>query len=109
MNARAGVLFWTCLSSAVLASRLAHVHLLWADEDYHLAAAIQALHGKLPYRDFWYDKPPLNLAFYLIFGARTGAILRIADALFIILCCVLACEFASKLWSRREGCRAQNH
>ena len=103
MNARAGVLFWMCLSAAVLASRLAHVHLLWADEDYHLAAAIQALHGKLPYRDFWYDKPPLNLAFYLIFGARTGAILRIADALFIILCCALAGEFASKLWSRREG------
>jgi hypothetical protein len=103
MSARSGVLFWICLCAAVLATRLAHVHLLWADEDYHLAAAIQALHGKLPYREFWYDKPPLNLGFYLTLGARTGAILRIADALFVILCCALAYEFASKLWSRREG------
>ncbi|HLH44625.1 MAG TPA: hypothetical protein VKV74_16665 [Bryobacteraceae bacterium] len=104
MNARRpAALFWICLSAAVLASRLAHLHLLWADEDYHLAAALQSLGGKLPYRDFWYDKPPLNLAFYLAFGARTGAVLRTVDALFLILCCALACEFAAKLWSRREG------
>src|SRR5262249_13552939 len=55
------VLLGSSLFLAVLASRLCHVNLLWADEDYHLAAAIQTLHGKLPYRDFWYDKPPLNL------------------------------------------------
>lgn len=103
MSARSAVPFWICLSAAVLSSRLAHVHFLWADEDYHLAAAIQALHGRFPYRDFWYDKPPLNLAFYLAFGARTGAILRIVDTLFVILCCALAYQFASKLWSRREG------
>ncbi|HEY7335803.1 MAG TPA: hypothetical protein VH639_13030 [Bryobacteraceae bacterium] len=103
MNRRGGIAFWSCLSATVLASRLAHINLLWADEDYHLSAAIQALHGKLPYRDFWYDKPPLNLAFYLFFGARTGVALRIADAIFVGFCCLLAYAFASKLWSRREG------
>jgi hypothetical protein len=100
---RQDLLFWSCLSAAVLASRLCHVNLLWADEDYHLAATIQTLHGKLPYRDFWYDKPPLNLAFYLTFGARTGWLLRVADALFVCLCCALAYRFTSRLWSRREG------
>lgn len=98
---RAG--FWTCLSGIVLLSRLSHINVLWADENYHLAAAIQVLHGKLPYRDFWYDKPPLNLVFYLLFGAHTGVALRLADSLFVVACCVLAYRFASALWSRREG------
>jgi hypothetical protein len=100
---RTAFLFWLCLSSVVLASRLFHANILWADEDYHLAAAIQVLHGRLPYRDFWYDKPPLNLVFYLFFGARTGAVLRVADTLFVCLCCALIYKFASQLWSRREG------
>jgi hypothetical protein len=91
------------LAAAVLVSRLSHVHILWADEDYHLAAAIQVLAGKLPYRDFWYDKPPLNLLFYLAFGARTAVPLRVADASFVCLCCALAYRFAAALWSRREG------
>ena len=97
------VLFWFCLSAAVLISRLCHVHILWADEDYHLAAAIQVLAGKFPYRDFWYDKPPLNLAFYLLFGARAGLPLRVADSVFVVLCCALAYRFARKLWSDREA------
>jgi len=42
---------------------------LWADEDYHMAAAIDVLHGKTPYRDFWYDKPPLAALYYLLMGA----------------------------------------
>ena len=100
---RPAVAFWSSLAAAVLVSRLSHIHILWADEDYHLAAAIQVLGGKLPYRDFWYDKPPLNLVFYLAFGARTGVPLRIADALFVSLCCALAYRFAVALWSRREG------
>lgn len=100
---RPAVLFWSGLSAAVLASRLLHSHILWADEDYHLAAAIQVLAGKLPYRDFWYDKPPLNLLYYLLFGARTGVPLRVADAAFVMLCCGLIYRFASQLWSRREG------
>jgi hypothetical protein len=97
------VVFWSCLAAVVLISRLCHVNVLWADEDYHLAGAIQVLHGKMPYRDFWYDKPPLNLGFYLLFGAHTGVLLRIADTAFVLLCCVLAYRFAEKLWSEREG------
>jgi hypothetical protein len=100
---REAVLFWLCLFAAVLSARLCHARVLWADEDYHLAAAIQVLFGKVPYRDFWYDKPPLNLAFYLLFGARTGVVLRVADALFVCFCCALAYRFASRLWMRREG------
>ena len=100
---RRDILFWACLSACILASRLCHVNVLWADEDYHLAAAIQVLHGKLPYRDFWYDKPPLNLLFYLMFGAHEGIALRVADALFVCLCCALAYRFAAQLWSKAEG------
>ncbi len=96
-------LFWTCLCGIILLSRLCHVSVLWADEDYHLAGAIQVLHGKIPYRDFWYDKPPLNLAPYLLFGAHTGVLLRLAGSLFVALCCALAYRFAADLWSPREG------
>jgi hypothetical protein len=95
--------FWAGLSVLILISRLCHTHVLWADEDYHLAGAIQVLYGKIPYRDFWYDKPPLNLLFYVLFGAHTGIVLRIADSAFVLLCCALAYRFAAKLWSEREG------
>jgi len=97
------IAFWACLSALVLASRLSHANILWADENYHLAAAIQVLAGKFPYRDFWYDKPPLNLSFYLIFGAVPGTPLRVADALFVCFSCGLAYLLAAELWSRREG------
>ena len=95
--------YWLSLSAALVASRLSHIYLLWTDEDYHLAAAIQVLAGKFPYRDFWYDKPPLNLSFYLMFGASTGLPLRVADAAFVCLCCALAYHLAKGLWSQREG------
>jgi len=47
-----------------MALRLCHARILWADEDYHLAAAVETLHGKLLYRDLWYDKPPLAAWLY---------------------------------------------
>ncbi|MEQ1948854.1 MAG: hypothetical protein ABL995_16810, partial [Bryobacteraceae bacterium] len=100
---RSTILFFACLGAIFLATRLAHADILWADEDYHLAAAIQTLHGKIPYRDFWYDKPPLNIAPYLLFGAPSGWILRVACALFGLGLCALAYRFASVLWTRREG------
>src|SRR6185437_2445985 len=95
--------FWIGLAALVAASRLLHAHLLWPDEDYHLAAAIQILHGKIPYADFWYDKPPLSALFYLLFGAQTGIPLRLADAAFVCLCCLLAFRFAQRVWSNREA------
>jgi len=100
---RDAVYFWTAVGALLLVSRLAHANILWADEDYHLAGAIQVLWGKVPYRDFWYDKPPLSLAWYLLFGARTGITLRIADALFDLACCGIIYRFASRLWSSKEG------
>jgi len=61
------------LAAILLASlRLCHIRLLWADEDYHLAAALNLLHGKWPYRDFWYDKPPLNAFYYLLIGGHAA-------------------------------------
>ncbi len=95
--------FWVSLSGVLLLSRLCHANILWADEDYHLAAAIQMLHGKMLYRDVWYDKPPLNAIVALLFGAWPGWPLRTAATLFAALSCAVAFRFASGLWSRREG------
>ncbi|MBV8831589.1 MAG: hypothetical protein JO108_20460, partial [Acidobacteriaceae bacterium] len=94
-----------CLSLIVLLScfRLAHIHLLWADEDYHVAAALQVLHGKIPYRDFWYDKPPLSAFYYLLIGAHSGWPLRLLDAGYILLACRIIFCLASSLWTKREG------
>jgi hypothetical protein len=83
--------------------RLAHIHLLWADEDYHLAAALQILHGRVPYRDFWYDKPPLTACYYLLAGAWYGWPLRLLDAAYIAGCCAVAYRIAASWWSRQEG------
>jgi hypothetical protein len=86
--------------------RLAHVHLLWADEDYHLAAAINLLHGKVPYRDFWYDKPPLSALYYLLIGGLPGWPLRLLDAAYIGASCYLIYRLACRWWSSREGSAA---
>src|SRR6267154_2257403 len=90
---RGAILFWSLLGAVLLASRAAHLNVLWADEDYHLAAAIQLLHGKMLYRDLWYDKPPLNAIVCLLFGAWPGWPLRIAATLIAILACGFSCRF----------------
>jgi hypothetical protein len=82
---------------------LCHLRILWIEECYPAAAAIQALHGKLPYRDFWFDKPPLSIAAYLLWGAETGWPLRLAGALFVTLVSWLLYRFAREKWGRREG------
>jgi hypothetical protein len=83
--------------------RLCHVNLLWADEDYHLAAAINALHGNVPYRDFWYDKPPLCAVFYLFNAGFSGWSLRLLDACYVLLACWLAYRLARCWWGPSEG------
>jgi hypothetical protein len=89
---------------ALLASlRLCHVHLLWADEDYHLAAALNILHGKIPYRDFWYDKPPLNALYYLLIRGHSGWLLRLLDAAYVLLASFLAFLIARAWWGEIEG------
>lgn len=91
------------LFAFLLAARLCHSGIVWVEEAYPAAAAIQILHGKLLYRDFWFDKPPLVPLLYLLWGAYSGPVLRIAGALFASVCCALAYRFARDLWSPREG------
>jgi hypothetical protein len=94
-----------CVASIVLLAsfRFAHVRLLWADEDYHLAAAFQWLHGRMPYRDFWYDKPPLNALYYALVGGYPGWPLRLLDVLYVLSACLLAFRFARAWWGEAEG------
>jgi len=94
---------FAALFAILLMARLCHTDILWADEDYHQAAAIQLLHGKVLYRDLWYDKPPLNAAAYLLFGAAGGGVLRTASAIYALLVCWSAYCFAKNVWSEREG------
>ncbi|HEY3455098.1 MAG TPA: hypothetical protein VGK64_10890, partial [Bryobacteraceae bacterium] len=80
---------WSLAVIVLACLRLCHVHWLWADEDYHLAAAIRILHGQVPYRDFWYDKPPLAAFYYVLIGGYSGWPLRLLDAAYILLGCFL--------------------
>ena len=96
-------LFFLGVFAVTLALRLCHARILWADEDYHLAAALQTLHGKLLYRDLWYDKPPLAAWVYAAMGAFPGWPLRIFDALFVLAVSIATWRFARDLWGRREA------
>jgi hypothetical protein len=91
---------WVLLLASL---RLAHINLLWADEDYHLAAAIQMTHGRMPYRDFWYDKPPLAALFYSLIGGYGGWPLRVLDIVYVLACCWMAYKLANAWWGEREG------
>lgn len=90
----------------LLAARLCHSGVVWVEEAYPTAAAIQLLDGKLLYRDIWFDKPPLAAYTYLLWDARIGVPLRIAGAVFVFLCCWMAWRFAREMWSPREGMAA---
>src|SRR5579863_2535021 len=92
-----------CVIAVLACLRFSHIRLLWADEDYHLAAAMHILHGKLPYRDFWYDKPPLSAIYYLLVAGDSGWPLRILDAAYVMAACWLMFRLARKLWSQAEG------
>jgi hypothetical protein len=88
---------------AVAALRLCYIHLLWSDEDYHLTAALQILHGRVPYKDFWYDKPPLAALYYTLINALPGWPLRLLDVAYVLAACWLAYRLACTWWTRREG------
>jgi hypothetical protein len=90
----------------LLATRLCHTGIVWVEEAYPSAAAIQILNGKLLYRDIWFDKPPLSALVYLLWDARLGVILRMAGAVFAFACCWMLWRFARDLWGRREGLAA---
>lgn len=91
------------LFALLLAAHLCHMRVLWAEEDLPLAAAQQALLGKILYRQIWFDKPPLVPLIYLLWGARIGLLLRIAGAVYCTMVCGLAYAVAKTLWSDREG------
>ncbi len=95
--------FFAALFLILLAARLCHVDILWAEEDLPMAAATQIQFGKTLYRDVWFDKPPLLAAINLTWGVRTGWPLRLAGALYALLACWLAYVFARDLWTRTEG------
>ena len=89
-----------------MATRLCHTAVVWAEEAYPTAAAIQILDGKDLYSDVWFDKPPLLAYTYLLWGASIGWPLRIAGAVFVFLCCLMAWKFARDLWGPCEGLAA---
>src|SRR5713101_8073402 len=47
------------IAAVLVASRLCHSSVLWADDNLPLAAAIAVARGKALYSDVWFDKPPL--------------------------------------------------
>lgn len=98
--------WWFALFAGLVATRLCHLHILWDDEAYPLAGAIQMLGGKTLYHDIWFDKPPFGPLVYLLWGAQTGWLLRLGGALAVLLACLLIYRFARELWSAREGAAA---
>ncbi|MEI9973475.1 MAG: hypothetical protein WDO73_16380 [Ignavibacteriota bacterium] len=96
------VLFFVVLFAVTLALRLCHARILWADEDYHLAAGIQLLGGKLLYRDLWYDKPPLAALLYAAWRATGMAAPPLRRAV-RAGCVDRDWRFARDLWGRREA------
>lgn len=86
MNVRLGL----SLFLIILLARLAHWRILWVEEAYPMAGALAILQGLVPYRDFWYDKPPLAMLFYLVCGAYDGLPLRLWSAVFIFACSLAA-------------------
>lgn len=87
----------------LLAAHLFHSGVLWGEEDLPLAAALRMLHGAVLYRDVWFDKPPLVPAVYLLWGVKTGIVLRIAGAVYALLASALAYALARAHWTEREG------
>src|SRR5580658_2444340 len=82
-------LFFSGLFLLLLAAHLCHSGVLWEGETLPLASAMQMARGSTLYRDAWFDKPLLVPAVYLLWGARSGFALRIAGALYALLCCLL--------------------
>ena len=96
-------LFFLLLAALLIAARLCHLEILWAEETLPLAAAQQMHAGKTLYRDIWFDKPPFAPALYWALGARVGLVLRLAGALYALLICWIAWRFARDLWTEREA------
>jgi hypothetical protein len=89
---------------AVLALRLCHLRIVWVEEAYPAAAAIQmSEYSKTLYTDVFFDKPPAAAYFYRLFDAQTGWPLRIAGACFVFACALAAFAAARRVWGSREA------
>jgi hypothetical protein len=95
--------FFVILFLGLLAARLCHVRILWAEEDLPMAAAAQMQGGKTLYRDIWFDKPPLLAATYRLWGDKFGWPLRLAGALYMLVACAIAYRFAGAVWGPAEA------
>jgi hypothetical protein len=96
-------LFFLLLVALLIAARLCHLEILWAEETLPLAAARQMHAGKTLYRDIWFDKPPFAPVLYWALGSRVGVVLRLAGALYALLACWIAWRFARDLWTESEA------
>ena len=94
---------WSLLAVLVGIARLAHTGILWVEEAYPAAAAIQMKHGLWPYRDFFFDKPPLPALLYRLTGITQGVELRIMGAFFVVWCAWLMADFAREYWGEAES------
>lgn len=83
--------------------KLCHKDVVWVEEGYPIAAALEMLRGKVLYRDIWFDKPPLFAGWYLLSGAATGWLLRLMGALLVTACSGCAWLLARRLWREREA------
>ncbi len=100
---RSPVLIFFILAVIVIATRLCHSNVLWADDNLPLAAAMEVARGKVLYRDVWFDKPPLVAWIDLLWGARAGILLRLAGAAYVIAVAATTWQFARAKWTEREG------
>lgn len=98
---RNGALFGL-VAALIVASRLCHSSVLWADDNLPLAAAMELARGKTLYRDVWFDKPPLVAWIDLLWFARAGAALRIAGAVYTIAVAWICGMCAGAKWGARE-------
>jgi hypothetical protein len=90
-------------AAVVIAARLCHWHVLWADDNLPVAAAMEVARGKTLYRDVWFDKPPVVAWLNLLWGARAGLLLRLAGAAYVIAVALVSREVARAKWGEREG------
>ena len=94
---------WFTLGIVVFLPRLAHSGVLWVEESYPMAGALQMLGGKLPYQGFVYDKPPLGLFFAALGAGSPEIVSRVLGAFLILLCCIVGGRIARAWWSEAEA------
>lgn len=96
-------LVWAGIVALLAAARLCYLRVLWVEEAYPTAAALELLRGHTLYRDIWFDKPPLFAWLYTLWGAQMGVPLRVAGVLFGVLAAWCAYRAARVFWGEKEA------